>query len=375
MTRSMKFYAKYPFLEGAEALVKERKIDLEQLLGDIAYDTARVRGKDRVIEAVDDGAVRDIPLAKEIDQFDEILSYPIARMIVSCSGDRYLINRYALGESMLLEKRLLEEDDEDLAVIANELGVEIQKKDQGYLVHFTTYLAATSAIRAKEWKLVNQEIFEGNVRITKEKIARVLRQKLFDKITAELPRKVTEEIIKTFGEDAKKFSGKMEAKRKEYEAGELGPIDDLAFPPCMRTILTMMRNGENVSHSGRFAITSFLHTVGMSGDKIMELFSTAPDFDPSKSEYQVRHIVGEISGTEYTPPECSTMKSYGICYNPDYICEKEWMTHPLKYYKNRKKYGRGSKGAPHPDKPLKGGDVGGDDKNDKKDVEDADSEA
>jgi DNA primase large subunit len=372
----MKFYAKYPFLEGAEELVKERNIDLDKLLTDIAYEPARVRGKNRVAEAVEKGAVEDQPLAKEVDQVPEILSYPIARMIVSSSGDRYLINRYALGEAMLLESRLLYESDEDIGIIANELGVDVQKTVKGYLVHFTTYLAATSSIRAKEWKLVNQEIFGGDVRISKDKLARVLRQKLFDKITSELPRKVTDGIIETFGEDAKGFSSKMEAKRKEYAAGEMGPIDDASFPPCMRTILTMMRAGENVSHSGRFAITSFLHTIGMSGDKIMELFSTAPDFDPSKSEYQVRHIVGEISGTEYTPPECSTMKSYGICYNPDQLCQREWMTHPLKYYKNQKKHRRGdSKGAPHPEKPLKGGDVRGDDKNDEKDVEDADAES
>jgi DNA primase large subunit len=372
----MKFYAKYPFLEGAEALVRERKIDLDRLLTDIAFEPARVRGKDRVTEAVEKGAVENRPLAKEMDQIPEILSYPIARMIVSCSGDRYLIGRYALGEAMLLESRLLMESDEDLSVIANELGVDTQKTDKGYMVHFTTYLAATSSIRAKEWKLVNQEIFDGKVRISREKLTRVLRQKLFDKINSELPRKVTDGIIDAFGEDAKRFSGKMETKRKEYAAGELGPIDDASFPPCMRTILTMIRAGENVSHSGRFAITSFLHTIGMSGDKIMELFSTAPDFDPSKSEYQVRHIVGEISGTEYTPPECSTMKSYGICYNPDQLCQREWMTHPLKYYKNRKKYRRGgSQGAPHPDKPLKGGDVRGDDEDGKNDVEDADSES
>lgn len=371
----MKFYAKYPFLEGAEEVIKERKIDLDKLLTDLAYEPARVRGKDRVREAIEKGAVENRPMASEIDQISEILSYPIARMIVSSAGDRYLISRYALGEAMLLEGRLTLESDEELAAISEELGVEAKKTDKGYLVHFTTYLAATSSIRAKEWKLVNQEIFKGMVRVSKEKLARVLRQKFFDRVTSELPRKVTDGIIETFGEDARGFSGRLEEKRKEFAAGELGPIDDGSFPPCMKTILTMMRAGENVSHSGRFAITSFLHTIGMSGDKIMELFSTAPDFDPSKSEYQVRHIVGEISGTEYTPPECSTMRSYGICYNPDQLCQREWMTHPLKYYKNKKKYRRsGPKGAPHPDEPLKRSEVRGDDEDEKKDIEDADPE-
>jgi DNA primase large subunit len=372
----MKFYAKYPFLQGAEELVKERGIDLSVLLEDLAYEPARVRGKERVLEAVEGGKVEDRPLAKESDQMAEILSYPIARMIVSCSGDRYLISRYALGEAMLLEGKLINEDEESIMLIARELGVEARTADKSYLVHFTAFLEATQSIRAKEWKLVNQEIYDGMVKISKEKVARVLRQRLNDKINSELPKKITEGIIEVFGTDANKLSSQMEAKRKQFVEGEMGPIDDSAFPPCMKTILTMMRSGENVPHTGRFAITSFLHTIGMNADKIMELFSTAPDFDASKSEYQVKHITGEISGTEYSPPECSTMKSYGICYNPDKLCEKEWMTHPLKYYRNRKKWNRArSESPPHPDKPLKGGDGGKKDKDDHEDVEQGDSEA
>jgi len=372
----MKFYAKYPFLQGAEDIVKGRKIDIDVLLADIAYEPARIRGKERVREAVDDGAVGDHPFPNEMDQLSEILSYPIARMIVSSSGDRYLISRYALGEAMLLESRLVYEDDEGLMAIAEELGVETERTEKGYLIHFTTYLEATSSIRAKEWKLVNQEVFSGMVRISKEKLARVLRQRLNDRINSELPRKITDSIISAFGDDAKAFSGQMEAKRKQYVEGEMGPIDDKSFPPCMKTILTMMRAGENVPHTGRFAITSFLHTIGMNADSIMELFSTAPDFDAGKSEYQVRHIVGEISGTEYSPPECSTMKSYGICYNPDQLCQKEWMTHPLKYYRNRKKYGRSRpESPPHPDEPLKGGGAGRKDEDEEKDVEKGDGEA
>jgi len=82
----------------------------------------------------------------------------------------------------------------------------------------------------------------------------------------------------------------------------------------MRKLLAMAQGGENVPHQGRFALTTFLHTLGMSADDIMKVFSVSPDFDPRKSRYQVEHITGVISGTEYTPPECRTMKTYGICF-------------------------------------------------------------
>ena len=101
----------------------------------------------------------------------------------------------------------------------------------------------------------------------------------------------------------------------------------------MRTMLAKVQSGENLPHSGRFALTSFLHSIGMSAEEILKLFGSSPDFDSDKSRYQIEHITGEISGTEYTPPECSTMKSYGICLDEDKLCKKEWMTHPLKYYR------------------------------------------
>ncbi len=101
----------------------------------------------------------------------------------------------------------------------------------------------------------------------------------------------------------------------------------------MKKLLEMIRAGENVPHTGRFAIVAFLHTLGMDSETILSTFATSADFDESKSRYQIQHITGEISGTEYTPPECSTMKSYGICFDPDSLCDKEWMGHPLKYYR------------------------------------------
>lgn len=365
----MKFFAKYPFLKGAQASVKEKGIALKLLLEDMAYEPAKVRGKERIAEAIDRGAVENRPVISEPEQLAEILSYPISRMIISCAADGFLISRYALGEAMLLESRLIDENDDNLKSIAEELGVELRKNDTGYLIHFTEFLTATASIRAKEWKLINQEIFKGMVKISKEKLARILRQKLNDKINSELPLEVTDDIIAVFGGSAKRFSGQMAGKRKKFDEGELGPVDDASFPPCMKTIITMIRNGENAPHSARFAITSFLHALGMNADMIIKAFSTAPDFDASKSEYQVRHIIGEISGIEYSPPECSTMKSYGICYNPDGLCERESMTHPLKYYRNMKKKRGSRKSTPRPDKSLDSGEIRGDNEKDEQKVE------
>ena len=105
----------------------------------------------------------------------------------------------------------------------------------------------------------------------------------------------------------------------------------------MKQLLGMTQAGENVPHVGRFAIATFLHHIGLSSDQILSLFSSSPDFDVSKARYQVEHVTGKISGTEYTPPSCDTMISNGICFNPDSLCNKSWLTHPLTYYKTKGK--------------------------------------
>jgi DNA primase large subunit len=160
---------------------------------------------------------------------------------------------------------------------------------------------------------------------------------LTDKISSELPLPVDDEILKAFGQDIEEIRGILEEERTKYKQKDYGRASIVRFPPCMRKLLAMMQAGENVPHSGRFALVAFLHKLGMNSDEILETFATAPDFDESKSRYQIQHITGEISGTEYTPPECSTMKSYGTCFEPDKLCEKDWMNHPLTYYKAKGK--------------------------------------
>jgi len=86
----------------------------------------------------------------------------------------------------------------------------------------------------------------------------------------------------------------------------------------------------------RFAISSFLHNIGMENTRIIELYGSVPNFDLKKTMYQVEHITGRGGiGTEYVSPLCATMKTHGICVHPDSLCKK--VTHPLSYYKLKKR--------------------------------------
>jgi DNA primase large subunit len=69
----------------------------------------------------------------------------------------------------------------------------------------------------------------------------------------------------------------------------------------------------------------------LGNEEIYRVFGDVPDFAADVTRYQIEHITGTSSPTEYTPPECSTMKSYGICPGPDRICLT--IKHPLSYYR------------------------------------------
>jgi len=100
----------------------------------------------------------------------------------------------------------------------------------------------------------------------------------------------------------------------------------------MKEILSMIQSGENVPHMGRFAIVAFFHALGISREEIFKLFSAAPDFDEERTRYQIDHITGRISSTEYSPPGCDKMRTYGLCPTEkmDDICKS--VKHPISYY-------------------------------------------
>jgi len=287
----------------------------------------------RVLESIRGSEVSYVPLVNfEYERLMEVMSYPYARVLVSCANDRFLTKRYALAESVRFRKLLEEERAGTVISIAKELGVDAVVKDDMLMMHFTDYLRLSSRIKSVEWKLVNSELFNGNVFLSGERFCRALQNALQDKIESELPLNVPAEIRAAASKDVKHIEIALNEMKSRF--GDVsGDVSVEEFPPCMRALLAGTQNGLNLPHSGRFALVAFLHALGMNSEQIMALFSKSPDFDESKTIYQVKHITGEVSSTEYTPPECSTMKSYGICFEPDDLCGNEKVVHPLIYYR------------------------------------------
>lgn len=334
---SLEKLARYPFITEASEYIMNQGPSLEELIEDPLWSRSRSRGLDRVMQSITNGKIVNKTIQDEVKQEIELFSYPVARMLVSCVSNDYLIRRYALGESEKFLVDLEREDTNTILRIGYELDIETELSNGNIRLSFIDYLENTEHLKAPEWKLINQDLRDGYVYLSLDKFVRVQKETLFLRIINELPRPVNDTIEKTFEDEIKQIERTLEETRSEFESVEFGEVKTELFPPCIKKLIALQKEGVNLSHEERFALTSFLHKVGLSEDEIISIFSESPDFKRDMAEYQIEHITGIISGTEYTPPNCDTMKTNGICYDPDTLCEREWMTHTLKYYSVKKK--------------------------------------
>lgn len=103
------------------------------------------------------------------------------------------------------------------------------------------------------------------------------------------------------------------------------------YPPCICVLLQKMKDGVGLTHSGRFALVSFLHKVGVDVEEIHKIMAVGPGYNQDMTEYQIGHILNN----GYTPPSCLTMLTHNLCVGKDVICER--VAHPIAYCSMRER--------------------------------------
>ncbi|WP_123535968.1 DNA primase regulatory subunit PriL [Halosimplex salinum] len=366
-------HARYPFRETARQAVGEAGVDLAAL---VAEDAAVVeRGVERVVWALEDGTVGD---AHDVDRI-ELLSYPVARVLVSQVDEHILTRRYAEAEAATAYERftadfadttelksanaqqlslsdllaefdlsgVIRSADGSLASGASETSPERRSgggigdgsavvsdgQSREFRVEVGTYLDLASDQRGDEWGLVNRALADGEVVVDGEELLVLLRQAVRHRVEDGLPLNVPAAIESELEAEA------ADLRERLSELDLTRDIDTVVpelFPPCMKSLLDRVQKGEHLEHHSRFAIASFLTSIGMTTDEIVDIFQVNPGFGEEATRYQVDHIRGATSPTDYSPPSCATMQSYGDCVNKDDICEDVIdESHPLNYYEHR----------------------------------------
>jgi len=318
----------YPFTQVAAEAVRSKNISLESLLEKSLFQTVRARAAERLRGAVGE-AIPEVQTNSESEQLFELLSYPLARVMVSCLNDPILLRRYALAEAKLAFRRMQKEK-EDLVMLANDLGINPQGPGP-WKIHFSEYIRAAHRMHSPKWKLTNRDLADGYLTVTDVELRRLLEEVIREKVLMGLPVSVDERICQSLEEYLAPVRRDLEALAARQKM-DLGEVTEGAFPPCIKKMLSDVSKGINLAHSARFALVSFLLQINMTPEEVIAIFATSPDFDPDRTRYQVEHIAG-ATGTRYKPPACATMATYGNCPGEDDLCRR--VRHPLSYYERR----------------------------------------
>jgi len=322
--------ASYPFLPEASRYVNELGISPEDLVYRTEFAHARTRGAERVLDALEGRGFEgrdEIPIldhARESHLVTELLSYPFSRMIISVINDPYLTRRFAVVEAKIAHRRLRREVSSFTVYLGGDLGLDLGIEDDDRVrIHFLDYIHVSSILRDIEWKLVNQRIKKGWVILNFKDYLRVLQEFIRLKNEEGLPAKVSRGLKAGIEAYLPQIREELAERTAQFEH-EITVVDPEKFPPCIRAMIRDIATGINISHSARFTLTSFLLNIGLSVDDVIRIYRSSPDFDESKTRYQVDHIASK----KYTPPSCSTIKTYGNC-----TATCPYPSHPLTIYK------------------------------------------
>ena len=167
---------------------------------------------------------------------------------------------------------------------------------------------------------------EDFARLLEEEVqARVLEKTSISQLT--LPEEL--------GRQVEPLRSMVAARSRQLESDEIPRAAmAAAMPPCMKNLLGLLQSSRHISHMGRFAMAAFLLNIGTSEEELLKMFKSFTDFEERLAQYQVEHIAGKHgSRRKYTAPNCSTMRTHGLCVNPDELCAN--IIHPLSYYRRK----------------------------------------
>jgi DNA primase large subunit len=274
----------------------------------------------------------------------ELLSFPVAVMMIIYLKDKLLKKRYALAEAKRAYHLLRQENEEKITTIAKRFNLStkqvktyiknLETTSSGFYLDFANYLKNTGIFHERKWKLVNRTMQHGEVQVTKDEVARLVAEEIRAHMEEKLDVKTDLELPQDIVDRIEKLKQRHLALRKmqEEEMPKETVVD--AFPPCVQKLYKTALEKGHLSHIERFTLTSFLLNAGMPVEKVVECFRPASDFSEKMTRYQVEHIAGgRGAGQKYVPPKCDTLRTHGICTGGDEICERAWR--PLRYYQRK----------------------------------------
>ncbi|NDB90762.1 MAG: DNA primase [Thaumarchaeota archaeon] len=305
--------AKYPFLTEAGNYLREKGFTLEQF------------GKDEDLKPIIDLALSRIQIAADGKIFNsdfsiknldiEVFSFLVAVILLKQCNANTLIRRFSLAEARRAEK-FLEKDlvnlhtNEELAIkiIKDLFSMNVTKSGDYFVIPVSDYLLHAVHFHEREWKLVNRLVDNGKVFLSAHETVRLIRKELDSFIS----KKIQSANIPDIQESFKKPLDTLASLAKKFT---VQIVETTEQPPCIKHALEILSKGENLPHSGRFMLATYLLNKGQTIEEVAPLFKNAPDYNEKITLYQLKHLAGNFgSGTKYACPSCEKLKSENLCF-------------------------------------------------------------
>ena len=264
----------------------------------------------------------------------EVFSFLIAVILLKLTGMHTLIRRFSLAEARrserFLEKDLSNHKDKTkehlaLQILHDLFSITIQKQDDDFIIPISNYLKHSINFHEREWKLINRKVNSGHVYLTSHEPVRLVRKEIDLYISSKINSANTPTMIEGFQE----YVDKLRILAKKFE---VKVVESSEYPPCIKHAIEVLEKGENLSHSGRFMLATFLLARGQQVEQIAPLFKNAPDYNEKVTLYQLNHLSGKNSTTEYKCPSCEKLKSQDLCFA---IPECDNIINPIQFGRKR----------------------------------------
>ncbi|MBY9016337.1 MAG: hypothetical protein KGD68_11640 [Candidatus Lokiarchaeota archaeon] len=314
--------------------------------------------------------LEDIPKMKEDNL--TVYVYILLNILVYALNNKLITNRIAnLYSKNVYSKMEKDNSESNLYYICLDLELRVnfydppikfgnkmlkdnrEKQVTNFAIYYIDYLKLASNLRDDYRKLAHNPLQNGYVYIQNRNLMRLIQEYVRNKIIIEETedkaslKSFLEEVLKN--QEFKELYEKINSiwtKRKEdfdftFKIDITGKTDILKlYPPCVIEILKKAEEGQNLVHHERLFIVWFLLSLDYPVEKVVDVFSTLPDFDREKTIYQVAYAKKK----KYVPYQCSTLQSINLCMKEKYkdkLClegygsvepsERKKLKHPLAY--------------------------------------------
>jgi DNA primase large subunit len=234
--------------------------------------------------------------------------------------ERFLSTDLSIERSSQKKKLLVQKIFQDLF----DINIDVDSTSSICKLSVPDYLLRASKMYEQEWKLINRSVKDGYVYLDTDEAVRLIRNELSNLIYTRIKNMKVYEvpiIIKSKADELrKKYSGRY-VYRNQFKI--------LEYPPCIKHAMEIINKGENLPHSARFMLATYMLAIGKTEEEVIEIFKNSPDYNEKITRYQVEHLAGKKgSHIKYSVPSCDRLRSEDLCFA---VKECENLINPIQF--------------------------------------------